>query len=94
VKVRWTRPALGHLDAIGDWIAADNPHAAETMVRRIHGVVLGLREQPEMGRPGRVDGTRELVVAGTSYIVAYRLGPDAVDVLAVFHARRRWPDRF
>jgi toxin ParE1/3/4 len=94
VKVRWPRPALANLDAIGDWIAADNPMAAEAMLRRIHGAAEGLREQPEMGRPGRVENTRELVVAGTSYIVAYRVGPDSVDVLAVFHARRRWPDRF
>jgi toxin ParE1/3/4 len=47
-----------------------------------------------MGRPGRVPGTRELVVAGTPYIVAYRVTASRVDVLAIIHAARRWPQMF
>jgi plasmid stabilization system protein ParE len=47
-----------------------------------------------MGRPGRVPGTRELVVAGTPYVVAYRVAASQIDVLAVIHAARRWPQTF
>jgi toxin ParE1/3/4 len=47
-----------------------------------------------MGPPGRVAGTRELIVAGTPYIVAYRVAASQVDALAVIHASRRWPQAF
>jgi toxin ParE1/3/4 len=64
------------------------------MVRRILAAVEQLRLFPGMGRPGRVQGTRELVVAGTPFIVAYRLKEDAVEVLAVVHGSRMWPEEF
>jgi len=47
-----------------------------------------------MGRPGRVDGTREFVVAGTPYIIPYRVRGETVELLAVMHGARRWPDTF
>jgi toxin ParE1/3/4 len=49
---------------------------------------------PEMGRPGRVHGTRELVIQSTPYIVAYRLKGSTVEILALLHGARRWPTRF
>lgn len=53
-----------------------------------------LSEHPEMGRKGRVRGTRELVVPGIPYIVAYRIHDSAIQILSVYHAARKWPDRF
>ncbi len=53
-----------------------------------------LATQPGMGRPGRVDGTREFVVAGTPYIIPYRVRGETVELLAVMHGARRWPDTF
>jgi toxin ParE1/3/4 len=47
-----------------------------------------------MGRPGRVKGTRELVIVGTPYIVAYRIKGDAVQVLRVLHGAQKWPQGF
>jgi toxin ParE1/3/4 len=47
-----------------------------------------------MGRPGRVPGTRELVIPGTRFIVPYRLQGNTIQVLRVFHGARRWPERF
>jgi toxin ParE1/3/4 len=49
---------------------------------------------PRLGRPGRVEGTRELVVPNTPYIVAYAIIEDRVAILSVLHSARRWPDRF
>lgn len=53
-----------------------------------------LAEQPSMGRPGRVPGTRELIVAKTRYIVPYRVRGETVEILRVFHTLRRLPDRW
>jgi toxin ParE1/3/4 len=50
-----------------------------------------LASHPALGRPGRVAGTRELVVAGTPHIIPYRVREGRVEVLRVFHASRKWP---
>ncbi len=94
MKLRWTTPALRDLEAIGDAIARDDPGAAARTVTRVLDRAGLLTEQPHIGRPGRVPGTRELVVTGTPYIVPYRVRDDAVELLAVLHGARRWPEGF
>ncbi|MCI0598903.1 MAG: type II toxin-antitoxin system RelE/ParE family toxin [Beijerinckiaceae bacterium] len=94
MRVLWTRPALRDLEAIGDFVARDNAFAAAEIVTRIEGQTGLLARHPRIGRSGRIKGTRELVVTDTPFIVAYRLKEDRVEVLAVFHGARRWPDRF
>lgn len=94
MKLRWTAPALGDLEAIGDFVAEDSPQAAQQVVTQIFARVDGLVDQPHMGRRGRVEGTREFVVTGTSYIVAYRISDAGIEILAVVHSAMRWPDRF
>lgn len=93
MKVVWTRAAADHLEEIGDWIARDSPAAAERLVAAIIDRVSTLGSHPHLGRPGRIVETRELVIAGTPYIVAYRVRESAVEVLAAFHGARRWPER-
>jgi toxin ParE1/3/4 len=79
---------------IHERIAADNPAAAGRMVERIRAAVERLTDLPGVGRPGRVAGTRELVIAGTPYIVPYRVKQDVVEIITVLHSAQRWPDRF
>jgi toxin ParE1/3/4 len=69
------------------------PAAADRLVRGIIAEAGTLSTHPEIGRAGRIDGTRELIVSGTPYIVVYRSRNDAVEILAVFHRAGRWPDR-
>lgn len=73
-------------------MARDNPGAAINTVLRVLEAVEGLAEHPNIGRPGRVPGTRELVVSGTPYIAIYRVRTNTVWVLRVLHGARRWPD--
>jgi toxin ParE1/3/4 len=94
VRVRWLRIALANLEAEADYIAEDNPAAAGRVVQRIFRAVALLRKNPAIGRPGRVPGTRELVVGDTPYIIPYRVRADAVEILRVFHAARKWPKKF
>ena len=94
MRVRWLRVALANLEAEADYIAEDNPAAADRLVQRIVRAVSLLGKNPAMGRPGRVSGTRELVVGDTPYIVPYRVRANAVEILRVFHAARKWPTSF
>lgn len=92
MRVVWTRQAKDDLRAAGLWIAQDSPQAAVAVVQRIRRSAATLGQQPGLGRPGRVEGTRELVVARTPYLVPYRVAADRIEVLAVFHAARDWPE--
>jgi toxin ParE1/3/4 len=94
MRVVWTAPALRELEAIGDYIARDNSRASARIVTRIFDRVDMLADHPETGRPGRIAGTRELVVTDTPFIVPYRIRGDQVEILSVFHGARRWPDSF
>lgn len=94
MRLRWFAKALDDLVALRAYIAKDNPHAArETALRIIESTRL-LADQPAIGRPGRVPGTRELIVAGAPYLIPYRVRGDTVEILRVLHAARRWPDKF
>ena len=91
MRVRWLRKALRNLDEEAAYIANDDSAAARIVVERVLNAVAMLAQQPDMGRPGRVPGTRELVVPRTRYIVPYRVRGDAVEILRVFHTSRRLP---
>jgi addiction module RelE/StbE family toxin len=82
------------LEDIREWIARDNPAAAARMMTRIRTAVERLATVPGTGRPGRVAGTRELVISGTPYIVPYRVKGDAVQIITVLHSAQRWPAQF
>ena len=94
MRLRWLRRALRNLDEEAEYIARDDPHAAARTVERIASSVEKLATYPASGRPGRVPGTRELVVTGTPYIVPYRVRGDTVEILREFHGARKWPEKF
>jgi len=94
MRLRWLQSALVDLEAIGDALGRQNPSAAEQVTARIVHVAENLADLPGMGRPGRVVGTRELIVSGTPYIVAYRMRGETVELLGVIHAARQRPERF
>lgn len=94
MRVRWLRTALRNLDEEATYIAADSPVAAHQVVERVLSAVEQLIDQPGLGRPGRVPGTRELVAQRTRYLVPYRVKRDAIEILRVFHTSRRLPQRW
>lgn len=94
MKLVWTKLVITDLDNGYDYIAATNPSAALDIIERLEKAVAALRLNPGMGRPGRVTGTRELVVTRTPFIVPYRIIKERIEILAVIHAARRWPDSF
>jgi len=94
MKLEWLPQALHDFDEIIDYIAEDNPVAAIEQGDEIESQVAGLLDNRQLGRPGRVKGTRELVVVRTPYIVAYRVNKGAIQILRILHGARLWPDGF
>lgn len=91
MRLVWTASARQELREAIRYIAEDSPSAARHLLNCIRESAGLLCDMPNMGRLGRVEGTRELVVTATPFVLAYRVGVDAVTVLHMFHGARRWP---
>jgi toxin ParE1/3/4 len=94
VKIVWTEPARQDLRQAFIYIAKDSPKAAAKVLSLIKERTVLLQDNPLLGRMGRVDGTRELVITDSPYILPYRLKESQIQILAVFHSARQWPEHF
>lgn len=88
--LEWREAARADLLAIVDYISDDNPDAAQRLKDDIEAKAAKLPERPKLYRPGRVAGTREMVVR-SNYVVAYMEDARAVSILRVLHAVQQWP---
>ena len=87
---------MANLDEEAEYISRDDPATARVIVQQIHEAVSLLAKNPALGHPGRIFGTRELVIPGTRYLVPYRVRPrlKRVEVLRVFHTSRKLPEHW
>jgi len=92
MKIRWLRKALGNLEIAYAYISADDPEAAKQTIARIRDAANQLAKYPLMGRSGRVEGTRELVIANTPYLIIYRIKEETIQIIRVLHASRKYPE--
>jgi toxin ParE1/3/4 len=91
VRILWTIGASNNLTHVHDYIAQDNPDAANDVVLKIINSVGLLADNPAMGRIGRLFDTRELIIADTPFIVPYRVKDESIEILRVLHSSMRWP---
>jgi toxin ParE1/3/4 len=93
MEVRWAPSAVRDLERIFDKIRKDNPAAAERVIRTIYEGCAALVMFPERGRPGRVQGRRELVFAPLPYIAVYRVKEcqQVVEISRIYHGAQNWP---
>ena len=96
MEIKWLHKALENLNQEAEYIAKDNLQAARFVVQHIHHAVSLLSDNPSLGHPGRLPGTRELVIPKTRYIVPYRVRPrlQRIEILRVFHASRKLPEHW
>jgi toxin ParE1/3/4 len=92
--LKWLKRAERDLDQVEAYIAQDDPRAAIEIVLTILAAVEQLNAFPGIGRAGRIEGTKELVVDGTPYIVPYRKKNKRIEILRVYHSARLWPENF
>lgn len=92
MKLRWTKAARRDRELIYAYVEASNAVAASQLDERFQNRAEQLRQLPGLGRMGRVPGTRELSIAGSSYMFVYRVQSDHVWVLRIMHTARVWPE--
>jgi addiction module RelE/StbE family toxin len=92
-KIEWSRPAINDLISAGEYLSKDSPDAAIRMADRVQEAVEFLTDHPSIGRPGRLEGTREIVASGTPFVVVYWLRSGVVQILRVLHHAQKWPLR-
>jgi toxin ParE1/3/4 len=93
LKVVWTNEAIRDLIEARDHIAKNNPAAAARLGARIVKATEKLARYPEIGRKGRLRGTRELVIPKTPYFIPYRIRTKRIELLRVYHGARLYPPR-
>jgi toxin ParE1/3/4 len=91
--VRWSVLAQRDADEIWDFIAADDPDAADRIITRFHEALRSVAEHPKLGRRGRKGSTREFAVSGTPYILFYEVTKTTIEVRRVIHGAREWPPK-
>jgi toxin ParE1/3/4 len=91
MRVRWTTDAADDLEKISDYIAEDRPQTARRIALYVVRAVDALDTFPNRGRPGRVEGTRELILAPLPFIAVYEVHGEEVHVLRLLHGAQQWP---
>ncbi len=91
MELRWTPEASADLEHITNYLFEKAPEHAVRLVREIYDAPGALLNFPHRGRPGRRDGTRELVLSPLPYIVVYRVTDEVIQILRVLHGALRWP---
>lgn len=94
MRLIWSPQARDDLQQMLLFLADKNPYAAKALLLRIEEAAEQLIENPYLGRPGRVPGTREWVVTHSRYLLPYQLFPDRIEILRVYHGARQWPEHF
>jgi len=93
--IEWTEQATRHLDQAHDYITLSN---SEEVAARITLYIVNSVQQlttfPMSGRPGRVPGTRELVISNSPFVVAYSIEKERIVILAIYHGAQQWPEVF
>jgi plasmid stabilization system protein ParE len=90
MRIRWTAPAADDLQNNRNYLQQNYPQFAEPTVRTIYQRIRTLKITPNRGRPGHHSGTRELALTPLPYVVVYRLKPDDVEILHIFHGAQDW----
>ena len=94
VSIRWTAQAADDLQAVHEFASKNSTKSADALIDRILSDIDFLEKSPYLGRSGRIEGTRELVIVHTPFIVVYRLLHDQAEILGILHGARKWPASF
>ncbi|MFM6756635.1 MAG: type II toxin-antitoxin system RelE/ParE family toxin [Dolichospermum sp.] len=92
MQVKWLRRALRNLEQARNYVFQENPTAAQELIIKIQNAANQLQNYPFMGKNGRVEGTRELIISNSPYILIYRVKEESVEVLRILHTSKCYPE--
>jgi toxin ParE1/3/4 len=85
VRIRWTPPAAADMQSISDYLGDHYPQYRQPTMRKLYGGIGALKDHPYRGRPGRVEGTRELLFAPMPYVAVYSLREASIEIWRIYH---------
>ena len=91
MRVRWTTDAADDLERICDYIAKNRPETARRVAQSVVERIGALQSFPQLGRVGRVNGTRELAFPPLPFLAIYEIREEQIIVLRILHGSQRWP---
>jgi toxin ParE1/3/4 len=92
MRIEWSSRAVADLQSISEYIEENRSlEVANRVARSIYDAIQQLRKTPKLGRPGRLEGTRELVLAGLPYLAVYVASADRIVILDIVHGAQKWP---
>jgi toxin ParE1/3/4 len=91
MELRWTEDTAADLERITNYLFRNPPEHAADLVRSIYDAPAMLLTFPHRGRPGRKEGTRELVLASLPYIIVYQITGDVIHVARIVYGAQKWP---
>jgi plasmid stabilization system protein ParE len=87
MRIRWTPSAAKDLE-ISSFLKDRHPRYWQPTIRKLYQEIRSLKDLPNRGRPGREEGTRELLFLPMPYIAVYRVKDQTIQVLRIYHAAR------
>jgi toxin ParE1/3/4 len=91
MRVRWTPAAAADLQSISDYLSEHHPRYRDPTMRKLYGTIRSLKEWSLRGRPGREEGTREILFPPTPYVAVYRVKEETIEVVRIYHAAQYRP---
>ena len=91
MRLRFTPRALRQFTSIAEYIARDDPSAAQRVGERIQRSCALLTKFPNIGREGVRAGTRERSVPGLPYIIVHRIAAGEIVILGIYHSAQLRP---
>lgn len=90
MRVRWTPAAATDLERLSKYLEGRHPRYRQPTMRKIYETIRALRDMPYCGRPGREDGTREILFLPLPYVAVYRVRDQSIEVLRIYHTSQNW----
>jgi toxin ParE1/3/4 len=85
MRIRWTSPAAEDMQRINRYLQKHHPQYRQPTMQKLYDKIRALKDAPYIGRPGRIEGTRELLFSPMPYVVVYRVHAEAIEIWRIWH---------
>jgi addiction module RelE/StbE family toxin len=91
MRIRWTPAAAADMQSISDYLKKHHARYRQPTMRKLYERIRGLKDAPYLGRPGRIEGTRELLFSPLPYIAVYRVAGQSIEIWRIWHTSQDRP---